>query len=105
MDGKTVIQPLTFKSVKGRFRLLEVQFVEYTDGSGFFAVSRPHVPQPFPYAPSLRCFVAKHADDESIPTAVIENWMVQLGCTAQEIGTFWAVQDFETGFRQGTLEF
>lgn len=102
MDGN-VDQPLTFRSVKGRFCLIGAKFVEFSDGTGFFAVSRPHIPQPFPYAPSLRCFVGKHLDGELIPVPVIENWMAQLGVTSEETVTFWAVQDFESGYRQGTL--
>jgi hypothetical protein len=89
----TAFRPLSFKSIKGRFRLIEVNYVSYTDGSGFFAVSRPDTPQPFPFSPSMRCHVAKHDDDEIIPLPVITNWMSRLALTTQEIGTFWAVED------------
>ena len=104
MEGN-VSQPLCFRSVKGRFRLIEVGFISYTDGTGFFAVSRPDIIQPLPFAPSLRCFVARHADEEMIPAPVIENWMSRLALTTQEIGTFWAVQDLDSGWRQTTLGF
>ncbi|MGA3049912.1 MAG: hypothetical protein ABSD67_25130 [Terracidiphilus sp.] len=102
---RNVSQPLSFRSVKGRFRLIEVNYVSYTDGTGFFAVSRPDNPQPFPFAPSLRIFVGKHGEDDIIPLPVIENWMSRLGVTTQEIGTFWAVQDLEYNPRQTSLNF
>jgi hypothetical protein len=98
-------QPLSFKSVKGRFRLIEVNYVSYTDGTGFFAVSRPDNPQPFPFAPSLRCFIGKHSDEQIIPVPVIENWMSRLNITTQEIGTFWAVEDLGDNPQQISLNF
>jgi len=98
-------RPLPFKSIKGRFRLIEVNYVSYTDGSGFFAVSRPGNPQPVPFSPSMRCFVARHADEDIIPLPVIENWMTRLAVTAQEAGTFWAVEDLGDGPTQISLSF
>jgi hypothetical protein len=98
-------QPLSFRSVKGRFRLIEVHYVSYSDGTGFFAVSRPDNPQPMPFAPSLRCYIAKHSDDDLIPVPVIENWMSRLGVSVQESGIFWAVQDLENRPIQGSLNF
>jgi hypothetical protein len=97
-------QPLSFKSVKGRFCLIEVSFVSYSDGTGFFAVKRD-VPQPFPFGPSLRCLIGKHSDEEIIPVPVIENWMERLALTTQEMGTFWAVEDLGDYPIQITLQF
>jgi hypothetical protein len=102
---RNVGQPLSFRSVKGRFRLIEVQYVSYADGTGFFAVSRADSPQPMPFGPSLRCFVAKHSDEDLIPAQVIENWMNRLGVSTQESGTFWAVEDLENRPIQGSLHF
>jgi hypothetical protein len=105
MDRCNICHPLTFDSVKGRFRMVDATYVPYTDGTGFFAVSRPDRPQPVPFAPSLRCFVGRHPDNELIPVQVIENWMVRLGMTDQEIATFWAVEDLQYGATQRSIEF
>jgi hypothetical protein len=102
---RNAVQPLSFRSVKGRFRLIEVQYVSYTDGSGFFAVSRANSPQPMPFSPSLRCFVARHSDEDLIPAQVIENWMNRLRVSIQESGTFWAVEDLENRPIQESLNF
>jgi hypothetical protein len=102
--GQDASRPLSFRSVKGRFSLVEVSYVSYTDGTGFFAVKRDN-PQPVPFGPSMRCFVGKHADDELIPLPLIENWMTRLGMTAQETSTFWAVRDLENLPIQENLNF
>ena len=102
---RNVSQPLSFRSVKGRFRLIEVQYVSYSDDTGFFAVSRPDSPQPMPFAPSLRCYVSKHCDEDLIPALVVENWMIRLGVSTQESGTFWAVEDLENRPIQRSLNF
>lgn len=56
---QAVVRPLTFKSIKGRFLMIEAAYTGYTDGTGFFAISRPDHPQPFPFAASLRCLVGQ----------------------------------------------
>jgi hypothetical protein len=98
MSDPSVRQPaLTFRSVIGRFKLVGVEYVSYKDGSGFFVIPRANRPQPFPFAPSLRVYVAKHERDDIIPGIVVENWLSQLEVTPDIADTFWAVQDLQSG--------
>jgi hypothetical protein len=85
--------PLSFKSVKGRMRLVDANYVAYADGTGFFVSANPNIPQPFPFAPSARCFVGKHPDEEIIPASVISNWLDRLSMTFEQISMFWAIVD------------
>lgn len=101
MSDPSVRQPpLTFRSVIGRFKLVGVEYVTYSDGSGFFVVPRANRPQPFPFAPSLRVFVARHESEDIIPGPVVDNWLSQLEVSPDIASTFWAVQDLQSGISE-----
>jgi len=89
-------RPLSFKEVRGHFKLLDVGFMPYRNGGGFFVGSDASKSPGFPYAAGPVCHVsARHRDEEIIPLPVILNWFHRLALTDKQIEQFWAVEDHD----------
>ena len=84
---------LSFKSVKGRLKLLGFGYMPYATGGGFFVGNDRKLGE-FPWATGPICTVGpKHKDDDIIPEKAMLNWFLRLGLTPKELEQFWAVED------------
>jgi hypothetical protein len=89
-------RPMSFREVQGHFKLLDVNYMPYRNGGGFFIGSDPAKSPGFPYSAGPVCHVsARHKDDDIIPLKVILNWFHRLTLTDKQIEQFWAIEDHD----------
>lgn len=87
-------KPLSFKEVRGHFKLLDVDYMPYRNGGGIFIGPDASKSPGFPYATGPICHVsARHKDEDIIPIKVILNWFHRLALTDKQVEQFWSIED------------
>jgi hypothetical protein len=84
---------LTFRCVKNRLKLLDVPYVRYKNGGGYFRGPDQTINNHIGFESRIPCFVADRADDVAVDAETVNGWLQTMCLTSAQVIQFWSIRD------------